>query len=140
MSEKNAIRIIVDTNIWISFLIGRTLDPLVNAIKTKNVIICFSQGLHDELFTVMSRPKFSSKISDEKIAEIREIVNHHVTIITPNNAITDCRDPKDNFILELAVAAKADYIVTGDKDLLVLNPFRSTKIVNVNDFEEILNS
>ena len=71
MSEKNAIKIIVDTNIWISFLIGHSLDPLVHAIKSKNVIICFSKGLHDELFTVMTRPKFSSKISEEIIAEIR---------------------------------------------------------------------
>jgi len=138
MSEKNAIKIIVDTNIWISFLIGHSLDPLVHAIKSKNVIICFSKGLHDELFTVMTRPKLSSIISEEKIAEIREIVHNYVTMIIPNIVITDCRDPKDNFLLELAVSAEADYIITGDKDLLVLNPYKNINIVSANDFEKIL--
>ena len=46
----------------------------------------------------------------------------------------DCRDPKDNFLLDLSVAGKANYLITGDEDLLVLNPYRNTKIVNYRDF------
>ena len=59
-------------------------------------------------------------------------------MIIPNIVITDCRDPKDNFLLELAVSAEADYIITGDKDLLVLNPYKNINIVSANDFEKIL--
>ena len=138
MSEQNAIKIVVDTNILISFLIGRSLDSLINGIKKKNVEICFSQNLQDEIFTVMTRPKFSKMIPEEKIAEIREIVANYTTMINPDCDITDCRDPKDNFILELAVTAKADYIISGDKDLLDLNPYKSIKIIKAREFEEII--
>lgn len=54
--------------------------------------------------------------------------------IEPELRISVCRDPKDNKFLELAVAANADCIVTGDKDLLVLNPFRGIKIISPADF------
>ncbi len=138
MSEQNAIKIVVDTNIWISFVIGRTLDSLVNAIRVKNVEVCFSQVLYDELFTVLTRPKFKSQISGIKIAEIREFINGKVTIIEPECSINDCRDPKDNFLLELAVTAKADYLITGDSDLLDLSPFRKVHIIRAKEFETIL--
>ena len=48
--------------------------------------------------------------------------------------ITVCRDPKDNKFLELAVAGNADCLITGDKDLLILNPFRGIKIISPSDF------
>ena len=47
-----------------------------------------------------------------------------------------CRDPKDNFILELAKDGKADYIITGDKDLIIMNPFNRTKIYSPTEFKE----
>ena len=138
MSEQNAIKIVVDTNIWISFLIGRSLDSLVKAIKTKNVEVYFSQELHNELFSVMARPKFKSQIPEAKIAEIREIVTNKVTTIKPNCTIADCRDSKDNFLLELAVSAGADYLVTGDNDLLVLDPYQNVRIIKAFEFKKIL--
>lgn len=48
--------------------------------------------------------------------------------------VQECRDPKDDKILELALNGGAEYIVSGDKDLLVLNPFRDVKIVTVEEF------
>ncbi len=57
-----------------------------------------------------------------------------VHLINPKEKIFVCRDPKDNMILELAVAGNADFIVTGDQDLLTLNPFRKIKIVNPVNF------
>lgn len=60
MSGQKIIRIIVDTNIWISFVIGRTFDSLINELKSKSVEVYFSQKLLDELLTVLSRPKFQS--------------------------------------------------------------------------------
>jgi putative PIN family toxin of toxin-antitoxin system len=54
--------------------------------------------------------------------------------IEPKIEITECRDPKDNKFLELAVAGNADCIVTGDNDLLVLNPFRNIRIITPKEF------
>jgi uncharacterized protein len=56
--------------------------------------------------------------------------------ISPKNAI--CRDPKDNFLLALKACSNTDYLVTGDKDLLQLNPFKTAQIVTPAEFEEIL--
>jgi putative PIN family toxin of toxin-antitoxin system len=55
-------------------------------------------------------------------------------LVNATDAIAVCRDPKDNMILELAVSGKADVIVTGDDDLLVLNPFREIAILNPQEF------
>lgn len=65
-------------------------------------------------------------VSFLKVAEMVEI----------DEAITICRDPKDNKLLELAVSGNANFLVTGDKDLLVLNPFRGIEIIVPRDFLE----
>ena len=57
--------------------------------------------------------------------------------ITTNVVINVCRDPKDNMILELAVSGRADVIVTGDQDLLVLDPFQGIRIVTPEAFLEM---
>ena len=56
--------------------------------------------------------------------------------VTVHTVVTECRDPKDNKFLELAVDGKAKYIITGDTDLLILNPFRGIKILTPRDFLE----
>ena len=60
-------------------------------------------------------------------------------IVQPTQKVEDCRDPKDNFILECALEAQPDYIVTGDSDLLVLHPYKGIKIITPTKFlkEEI---
>ena len=58
----------------------------------------------------------------------------NATLFTPGLFITDCCDPKDNKFLELAVAANASCLITGDNDLLVLHPFRNIPILNATDF------
>jgi putative PIN family toxin of toxin-antitoxin system len=63
-----------------------------------------------------------------------------VSLIDPTESIEQCRDPKDNKYLELAVSGQADCIVTGDEDLLILNPFRDLKIVTVQEFLEQRNT
>ena len=50
----------------------------------------------------------------------------------------DCRDPKDNFLLDLCVSGNADYLITGDDDLLALNPFHGVKIIHYQRFRKIL--
>lgn len=57
-----------------------------------------------------------------------------VTLVQPDLHINVCRDPKDNKFLELAVASNASCIITGDKDLLILHPFRNIPILNAFDF------
>jgi predicted nucleic acid-binding protein len=55
-------------------------------------------------------------------------------LVPVDSVITECRDPKDNKFLELAVDAQVDYLVSGDKDLLVLDPFRGIPVLSAQDF------
>ncbi len=73
---------------------------------------------------------------------IRLAIAHlpRVEWIDVNHNFDDCRDPKDNFLLDLCVFGKADYLITGDEDLLVLNPFRKTEIINYSKLQDILNN
>ena len=63
---------------------------------------------------------------------VKLIESAELVVIT--ESIDICRDPKDNKFLELAVSGEADFIISGDRDLLVLNPFRSIEIITANDF------
>ena len=56
------------------------------------------------------------------------------TLVSPNIKIMECRDFKDNMFLELALFSKAHYIITGDQDLLIMNPFREIPILSSQDF------
>jgi putative PIN family toxin of toxin-antitoxin system len=138
MSDQNAIKIVVDTNLWISFCIGTKLSFLTDAIITKKVTICFSDELYSEIFSVLKRPKIQAKIKEGRIKDLHNILEHRINYINPQNHINDCRDPKDNFLLELALAANASYLVTGDIDLLVLDPYNNVRIIKASEFEKIL--
>lgn len=84
--RDNTVRVVIDTNIWISFLIGKTLSGLSEAIISGQVIVLFSNDLFSELIEVLSRPKFKKYFSvlaiEELIAllyekvELIEIINH----------------------------------------------------------------
>ncbi len=135
---KKTIRLVIDTNIWISFLIGKTLAGLTKAIIENNVTILFSTELFDEVIEVLQRPKFRKYFSQEDIQELISLIHSRVEWIEINNHFDDCRDPKDNFLLDLSVAGTADYLITGDEDLLVLNPYRDIEIVNYKEFTRVL--
>jgi len=83
------------------------------------------------------RSKFDPYFSKEKRANTLEFIAKDAKWFTPTETIRDCRDPKDDKFLELAVASKADFLITGDSDLLVLNPFRKTRILTMADFSKV---
>jgi len=136
---NKSIRSVIDTNIWISFLIGKTLTNLKDAIISEQVIILFSKELLSELNEVLHRPKFKKYFSNDKIEELKLLLHEHVEWIKVSERFDDCRDKKDNFLLDLSVSGDADYLVTGDNDLLILNPFHNVKIVSYANFKNILN-
>ncbi|MEJ7684799.1 MAG: putative toxin-antitoxin system toxin component, PIN family [Segetibacter sp.] len=83
---------------------------------------------------VLFRPKFDKYfLNDEERWVIINKLEINAKLFAPDISITDCRDPKDNKFLELAISANASCIITGDKDLLVLHPFRGIPILNAVD-------
>ena len=89
-----------------------------------------------EISEVLLRPKFDRYIDRVKRQNFIEDLLRIFNFVEINQQISECRDPKDNKYLELAVCGGAKLIVTGDNDLLVLNPFRRITILNIQDFLE----
>lgn len=99
---------------------------------------CFSEELFDELVEVLQRPKFKKYFSHKDITELIFLLHFKTEKIEVREHVKVCRDPKDNFLLELCLSGNADYLITGDDDLSALNPFRGIKIINYRLFREIL--
>ncbi len=134
MISKNA-KVIFDTNAWISFLIGKSLAKIKQYISNSSISIITTQQLLIEIKTVTSRDKLKKYFPKESVEELIELLD---TIaekfeIEPTHFIS--RDPKDNFLLDLIHFSKADYLVTGDKDLLEHNPFETAQILTPIEFE-----
>ena len=97
-------------------------------------ILIYSTATFDEFAETFVRLKFEKYLPlDKRFSAIKEFLAKAASIDV-EIVISECRDPKDNKFLELAVSANAACIVTGDKDLLVLHPFRGISILNATDF------
>jgi uncharacterized protein len=128
-------RFVVDTNVLISALLFKTSVPfLAIELVEKQGIILYSEATLNELEQVLNRKKFNKYLSleDRQLFLLKFISSSQLVSITEN--ITVCRDEKDNKFLELAISGNANVIVTGDMDLLVLNPFQAVEIVTPDQF------
>lgn len=127
---------VFDTNSLVSAsLIGgtktaRSLDRAIILGK-----IAFSNGTMDEFVEVLFRKKFDKYfLNNEEKSSAIERISLSAIFFSPTEVITECRDPKDNKFLELAVSANASCFIKGDKDLLTLHPFGGIPILNPTDF------
>jgi len=132
--KKKVKRIIIDTNLWISFLITKDFTKLDEIIFSRQAILVFSQELLDEFLEVAKRPKFRRFFSASDIEEILETIDEYADFIKVKTKIEVCRDPKDNFLLSLSVDGNVNFLLTGDIDLLDLNKFGETTIITISDF------
>jgi putative PIN family toxin of toxin-antitoxin system len=135
-------RVVVDTNILISAVIKPTsaVGPVLIALRNGRYTILYAQPLLTELVDVINRPRIRNKygLTDEDIRTVIALILLRGEAVVPQEKITACRDPKDDKFLEVAVAGDADLIVSGDDDLLVLNPFRDIAIVTPRAFLQML--
>jgi uncharacterized protein len=126
---------VLDTNVLLSAIL-RTGDVSKKALAKARLEgeIFFSEATFDELIDVINRPKLQKYIDPEiKDAFIKNTLNKF-DILKVEPSITACRDPKDNKFLDLIVEIKADMLISGDKDLLVLHPFQSIPIITPSEF------
>ena len=126
----NRLRIVIDTNTLISSILIAASVPDQAFKKARNIgIVLLSDATFKELQQVINRPKFDKYVSTSIRVEFLARLWQESEQIEIVDVITDCRDPKDNKFLEVAVNGNADYLVTGDQDLLILNPFRNVSII-----------
>lgn len=128
-------RVVIDTNVLISGLLSTTSTPArpVDKAVTKAQLVATTETLR-ELIGKLHSPKFDRYVQRERRDALLERVAPLVEIIDVLQAIRASRDPKDDKFLEAAVNGRADLIVTGDKDLLDLNPFRGIAILTPADY------
>jgi putative PIN family toxin of toxin-antitoxin system len=129
------LRLVIDTNVLVSGLLTQNSIPQqVYDYAIARATLLQSQATLSELERVLIRPKFDRYVSlERRLRFIAGLVNR-VEYIDVNETLAICRDPKDNSLLELAASGQASHLITGDQDLLVLNPFRNTVIQKPSDF------
>ena len=97
-------------------------------------VLALSTAVDAEIADVLSRPKFARAISPLRRQHFLAILRGVAVWFDPTVRVTDSRDDKDNKYLELALAAGAEIIVSGDQDLLLLDPWRGVRILSPADY------
>lgn len=139
--KKRSRRVIIDTNLWIRFLISRDYSVIDRLLLEEEIQLIFSDELLGEFIEVAQRPKFRRFFPLEELSELVEMIEEVAEFVdVTTDDITLCQDGKDNFLLCLARDASADYLITEDNDLLVLNPFEGIQIIMMKDFLLISNT
>ena len=132
-------KIIIDTNWWIAFMISKKSNGLP-PFFFGDIFFCFSEELSMEIKSTLQYPHIAKRINQKNLAAYNFFEQTIAKFFTVKEKVTICRDAKDNFLLALAKAAGADFLITRDDDLLVLKQFEKTSIVTLPQFLEIFSN
>ena len=132
-------KVLFDNNIWISFLIGKRLNTLLDVFCRPDVAVCYCDELEREFLDVAHRPKIQRYVSEAQTERIHRLMTQYCErfIVGDTSGLTN-RDPKDVYILALAERVPVDYIVSGDHDLTDLGSHAGIPILTYNAFLEKL--
>ena len=132
-------RVVLDTNIFVSMLLGGRLGTLNDDWKAEKFVLVVSHAIVSEYEDVLVRPKL--RLTADTIAPILDRVQRKAVFVTPDEELSVIADdPTDNKFLEAAVAATADCVVSGDGHLLNLGSFRDIPIITARRFLELLSA
>jgi len=130
--------VVLDTNVWVSAWLWRGIpNNFIRLARNRQIIICTSEPLLAELENTLAYKKLQKKIQSLNLTQeqlligTREIAEMYAI---KNLAVPELRDPDDSIVLATAIAAQAEVIITGDRDLLVLKDYQETKIMTAKDF------
>ena len=124
------LRFVVDTNVLVSRLLAPRSPParaVDQALAHGNLL--GSEETLAELAEVLARPKFDPYVSREDRRDFIRLLGGVMQLVPITRRVTACRDPRDDKFLDIALAGDAAAIISGDKDLLVLNPWHGIAIM-----------
>ena len=127
-------RVVIDTNLWISFLLAKDFRKLDKMFADDRLVLLFSQELLDEFVEVARRPKFRKYFTLSDLQNLLLQVRTRAEFVNVTSDIILCRNPKDNFLLSLAADGQATHLLTGDKDLLGLQTIGKTVIQPITSY------
>ena len=128
-------RVVVDTNVFASRLLrfdsvpGRAAEK---AIHESNLLV--SHATMTELADVLAQPKFDRYVTVGQRMQFIQLITQTAKFVPIIHRVRECRDPKDDKFLEVAWSGQAETIITGDADLLVMNPWRGIEILCPADY------
>jgi putative PIN family toxin of toxin-antitoxin system len=135
-------RAVVDTNILVRSIIKPqgSVGPVLQRLRRREYTLLLSRATLDELVDVLHRPRLRVKYSltDSGLRAVIRLIVLRSELVRPNERAAVCRDPKDDMFLEVAAAGNADVIVSGDEDLLILDPYAGIPIVSPGRFLAML--
>ena len=127
--------IIFDASALVSAALKADSVPERALLRAEEVdMFALSAAVDGEIAGVLNRPRLARAIPLARRERVLEILRHAAVWFEPTVQVTDCRDPKDNKYLELALAAGGETIVSSDDDLLVLDPWRGVRIMRPADY------
>lgn len=127
-------RIIIDTNLWISFLLSKDYLKLDTLFSNNDLVLLFSPELLEEFVEVARRPKFKKYFAVADLNSLLGEIHLRAEFIEVTTEINLCRDPKDDFLLSLSRDGNATHLITGNKDLLEIKMFGETLILTISDY------
>lgn len=135
MSSSRKYKVVLDTNIFISgILFGGNAEKILHLYGQDRIELVISPETINELLTKLEKFKVSPQILEDTFYAL----DKKATKVLPRKKIYRSRDPKDNMFLAVAGEAKADFLITGDKDLLILKKFEGTLIISPAEFLKIV--
>lgn len=138
MASKTIIRIALDTNIWISFSIGKKLDKLKEIFLNDKIVIFICPEIIEEYLRITVSKKIAKYLSQQRILDTLDLMETFTKSKDVLSRKQIARDPKDDFLLSFAKENKLDFLITGDKDLLVIKNYHSTRILTFKEFSEMM--
>ena len=134
MGSSQILKAVIDTNIFVSgILYGGNAQSVLRLFEEARIKIIISPAILTEILVTLK--KFA--VPEGVLDDLSELVQSKAHKVMPRERVRVCRDPKDNMLLEAASAGRADYLVTGDKDLLTLGSYGATLIVTPSEFLDI---
>ena len=133
-------KVIIDTNLWISFLIGHQTQLVRRMLTDLRFDVYVCSRLIEEIRDVASRDKIRKYVSEADLDDLLAIINAYCQFATIEAEVapTAIRDPKDLYLLALADTIGADYIVSGDADLTDLGQYNQARIMKLADFKAMM--
>ena len=126
---RNSLRVVLDTNVIVSAALSSVSPPgRVLEYVIRNGSLLTSVSTVSEIKLVLLRPRFQRYLSWQERDEFLAAVLEAIEPVQVTHSVTACRDPKDDKFLELALSGRATHIISGDRDLLDLHPFRGIPI------------
>ena len=134
----NEYRFVLDTNLLVSaVLLKESVSRRAFDKADQEGLILVSLATIEELNNVLRRAKFNKYITEQERLRFLSVLLRKARLVEISETVHACRDPQDDKFLELAISGNADCLVSGDKDLLVLNPFRGIAILNPHHFLQV---